>query len=131
MEWPPLPSTGWGPPSCVALSPPCDGQVVQGSCGCRTPAMALVPGGEHEQGRRDQVCARILPMWLFCRIWRKFDTNLRTLLLCEAVWGPCKPHRLTFKRKIKGRVVGALRVAEELWGTPKSSLSIMTGWGKR
>lgn len=51
--------------------------------------------------------ARILPMRLFCRIWTKFDTNLRVLLLCKAAWGLGEPRQLTFKWKIKGRVIGA------------------------
>ena len=75
--------------------------------------------------------ARILLMRLFCRIWRKFDTNLRTSLLCAAMWGLCEPHQLTFKWKIKGRVVGALREAEGLWDAPESSLSITAARGGR
>lgn len=86
------------------------------------------PHRVQEQGKRDQVHTRILLMQLFCRTWRKPDTNLRALLLCEATQGLCEPHEITFNRK--GSIIGPRSEAEGPSDAAESSLSIMAGWDR-
>lgn len=52
---------------------------------------------------------------VFCRIWRKFDSNFRTQLQHEGTRGLCEPHLLPFEQKFKGSAVGVLREAEGSW----------------